>query len=188
MQVRGERHAATRRRIVEVALQLHRTVDPHQITITEIAKLAGVERPTVLRHFHDRVSLLMACTFGDPVPAEHAAQWALEPDPEVRLSKALVDQYAWYRRNRKMLHHLLDLIESDHTFAPTRTAMLHMRGRAYQVLSEGWAVRESNRPRLLIAVRHAFDFWSWLSLAESGLTDDQASSFMVEMVRGIASS
>jgi AcrR family transcriptional regulator len=187
MRVRAERHADTRRRIVQATLKLHHTLDPQKITVTEIAKLAGVERPTVLRHFQDRASLLMACTFGDPAPAEHAADWALERDPEVRLSRALSEQYAWYRRNRKMLHHLLDLVESDDALAPKRQAMRKMRQSAYDVLSEGWVVRPSARPRLRLSVQHAFDFWPWLSLAESGLTDEQAVSFMVQMVRGITS-
>lgn len=187
MGVRAERHADTRRRIVDAALHLHRTLDPQRITVTEIAKLAGVERPTVLRHFHDRISLLMACTFGDPVPAEHAADWAREPNPEVRLTRALSEQYGWYRRNRAMLHQLLDLTEADEGLAPRRAARLQMRERVHRILSKGWPVRESRRPRLLLAIRHAFDFWPWLSLADSGLTDDQAVRFMVEMVRDVAS-
>jgi AcrR family transcriptional regulator len=187
MKVRAARHADTRRRIVEAALQLHSTVDPLRITVTEIAKLAGVERPTVLRHFHDRVSLLMACAFGDPAPAEHAADWALERDPEARLFRALSEQYAWYRRNRRMLHHLLDLIESDDAFASTRSAMRQLRNRAYQFLFDGWDVRESAQPKLLLAVQHAFDYWCWMSLADAGLTNEEAASFMVEMVRGVAS-
>lgn len=187
MKLRAERHADTRRRIVEATLHLHRTVDPQRITVTEIARLAGVERPTVLRHFHDRTSLLMACTFGDSVPAEHAADWADEPNPEVRLSKALSEQYGWYRRNRAMLHQLLDLYEADEALAPRRKAMQLMRNRAHRILSKGWPVKDSGRPNLLLAIRHAFDFWPWMSLADSGLSDDQAVRFMVEMVRRIAS-
>ncbi|HVH62720.1 MAG TPA: TetR/AcrR family transcriptional regulator [Candidatus Dormibacteraeota bacterium] len=186
MKARAERHADTRRRIVEAALQLHRTMDPQRITVTEIARRAGVERPTVLRHFNDRVSLLMACTFGDPIPAEHADDWALEPNPEVRLATALSEQYSWYRRNHKMLHHLLDLIESDTSLTPRRAVMEQMRKRAHEVLCAGWDVRKSVRPKLELAVQHAFDFWSWLSLAEAGLTDEQASEFTFEMVRDIA--
>jgi AcrR family transcriptional regulator len=185
MGVRAERHADTRRRIVDAALHLHRTVEPQRITVTEIAKLAGVERPTVLRHFHDRISLLMACTFGDPVPAEHAADWGLEPDPEVRLTRALSEQYGWYRRNRAMLHQLLDLIEADEALAPKREARRDMRNKAHRILLKGWVVRDSVRPRLVLAIQHAFDFWPWLSLADSGLTDDEAVHFMVEMVRDV---
>jgi AcrR family transcriptional regulator len=187
MKARAERHADTRRRIVEAALQLHRTAAPQSITVTEIARQAGVERPTVQRHFPDRIALLMACTFGDPVPAGHAVGWADEPNPEVRLSKALSEQYAWYRRNRSMLHYLLDLIEADEGLAPRRKAMWEIRNRAHRILSTGWPVREAGRPKLLLAIRHAFDFWAWLSLADSGLTDDEAVRFMVGMVRSVGS-
>ena len=185
MKVRAERHADTRRRILEAAVHLHRTGDAQRITITEVAKLAGVERPTVLRHFHDRISLLMACTFGDPVPAQHAADWAREPNPEARLALALTEQYAWYRRNRPALQQLEAL--TDDRLSASREAKQALRNRAYEVLSRGWAVDEADRPRLLMAIRHAFEFWSWFSLAESGIADEDAVTFMVDVVRGVES-
>src|SRR4029077_1233165 len=148
MKVRAERHADTRRRILEAAVHLHRTGDAQRITITEVAKLAGVERPTVLRHFHDRISLLMACTFGDPVPAQHAADWAREPNPEARLALALTEQYAWYRRNRPALQQWEAL--TDDRLSASREAKQALRNRAYEVLSRGWAVDEADRPRLLM--------------------------------------
>jgi DNA-binding transcriptional ArsR family regulator len=58
MKVRAERHAETRRRILEAAVHLNGTVGPHPTTISDIARLAGVERPTVLRHLRDRFSLV----------------------------------------------------------------------------------------------------------------------------------
>src|SRR5438270_3879284 len=61
MKLRAERKADTRRRIVAAATHLQRTLGPDRTTISEIARLAGVERPTVVRHFPDRLSLAMAC-------------------------------------------------------------------------------------------------------------------------------
>lgn len=92
MKVRAERHAETRRRILEAGVHLNGTVGPHRTTISDIARLAGVERPTVLRHLRDRFSLFMACTFGDAVP--DASAWEREPDPEFRVLRALSEQYA----------------------------------------------------------------------------------------------
>src|SRR5205807_10378752 len=72
MKLRAERKADTRGRIVAAAAHLHRTLGPDRTTISDIARLAGVERPTVLRHFPDRLSLAMACLLPgleqDPTP------------------------------------------------------------------------------------------------------------------------
>lgn len=185
MRARADRHADTRRRILEAAVHLQRTVGPHRTTISNVARLAGVERPTVLRHFRDRASLFMACTFGDPVP--DPSVWESESDPDTRLSHALFEQYSWFRRNRATLSYLLDLVEADDSLAPWREVMWQHRNLGFRVLAEGWSVRESARPRLLLAIRHALSFWAWLSLAESGLTDDEAAGLMVDIVRSFAS-
>jgi AcrR family transcriptional regulator len=187
MKVRAERHADTRRRILEAALQLNRTLGPHRVTISGIARLSGVERPTVLRHFRDRISLFMACTSGDPVPVADSSGWANEPDPEKRLSRALSEQYAWFRRNRRVISYLLDLVEEDASLAPWRELMWQTRNLAHRILAEGWAVPESVRSRLDLALRHALSFWAWRSLEESGLSDQEAAQLMVDLVRSIAS-
>lgn len=185
MKVRAERHAETRRRILEAAIDLQRTRGPQRTTVSEVARLAGVERPTVLRHFSDRLSLFMACTLGDPAPDPSA--WESESDPEVRLARALFEQYSWFRRNRALLSYSLALLEADDSRAAMREAMWQRRNLGHTVLAEGWPVRESARPKLLLALRHAVSFWAWRSLAESGLNDDEAAGLMVDMVRGFAS-
>jgi hypothetical protein len=58
---------------------------------------------------------------------------------------------------RTMPQHLLGLLEEDETLAPRREVMRQIRNRAHQVLSAGWADRERVSPKLLIAIRHAFD-------------------------------
>ncbi len=42
---------------MEAAYQLHMTIGPAQTTTSAIARLAGVKRPTVQRHFPDLGSL-----------------------------------------------------------------------------------------------------------------------------------
>ena len=44
MKLRAERKADTRRRIVAAATHLQRTLGPDRTTISDIARLAGVER------------------------------------------------------------------------------------------------------------------------------------------------
>ena len=51
-------------------------------------------------------------------------------------------------------------------------------------LMEPWA-RPADE-RLQIAVRHALDFRTWMSLASNGLTPGRASALMTAMVAGLA--
>lgn len=53
LQVRGERVAETRARIIEAVVQLHGEVGPRHTTVSAIAARAGVQRLTVYRHFQD---------------------------------------------------------------------------------------------------------------------------------------
>ena len=85
---RAERQNETRERIVEAAVDLHTTLGPARTSILAIAERAGVERPTVYRHFPTTESLLTACT------AHHWAQQPA-PDPEPSLGlKLLCDAQA----------------------------------------------------------------------------------------------
>ena len=188
MKIRAERQADTHRRILEAATRLHRTRGPDRTMISDIARLAGVEPPTVTRHFPDRVSLVIAClTPGleqDPPPRPDA--WAEIADPEARLPWALTAVYRHYRRNRVLLSVMAD--ETNAEFAPVREAGRPMRAHAHAVLAEGWPVSESARPRLLTAIAHAFSFWAWVSMADLDLSDDAAAALMLDMVRGVVNS
>jgi AcrR family transcriptional regulator len=188
MNVRAERKADTHRRILEAATRLHRTRGPDRTTISDIARLAGVEPPTVTRHFPDRASLVVAClTPGleqNPPPTPDA--WAEIADPEARLARALTAMYAHYRRNRVFLSAMAD--ETNAEFARVREVGRPMLAHAHAVLAEGWPVSESARPRLQTAIAHAFGFWAWVSLADLGLSDDAAAALMRDMVRGVVNS
>ena len=59
---RAERQEETRRRIVEAAIELHRTKGPARTTLTDIARLAGVQRNTLYRHFPDERAIGLACS------------------------------------------------------------------------------------------------------------------------------
>ena len=188
MKIRAERQADTHRRILEAATRLHRTRGPDRTTISDIARLAGVEPPTVTRHFPDRVSLVIAClTPGleqDPPPRPDA--WAEIVNPETRLAWALTAVYRHYRRNRVFLSVMAD--ETNAEFAPVRDAGRPMLAHAHAVLAEGWPVSTSARPRLLTAIAHAFSFWAWVSMADLGMSDDAAAGLMLDMVRGVVNS
>ena len=185
MKVRAVRQADTRRRIVAAASRLHRTIGPDRTTISDIARLAGVEWPTVVRHFPDRVSLVLACLvpgLEQDLPPDPDA-WAGIADPQARLARALIDMYPYYRRNRVRLSVLFD--ETNAEFAPVREAGRPMRDHVHGILAEGWPVPESGRLRLQQVISHAFSFWAWVSLADQGLSDDHASALMDDVVRSV---
>ena len=62
MKKRAEAQEATRRRIVEAAIELHGTLGPAHTSVSAIAERAGVQRHTYYRHFPDERSLVMACS------------------------------------------------------------------------------------------------------------------------------
>ncbi len=57
---RAEKQAQTRRRIVEAAIELHGTKGPARTTLSDVARLAGVERHTLYRHFPNERELFVA--------------------------------------------------------------------------------------------------------------------------------
>ena len=61
LRARAGRQQATRRRIVEATVALHREVGPARTTVAEIARRAGVQRLTVYNHFPDDAQLFAAC-------------------------------------------------------------------------------------------------------------------------------
>jgi AcrR family transcriptional regulator len=59
---RAEKQEETRKRIVGATLELHGKLGPAHTSIKAIAKRAGVERPTVYRHFPTLDDLFHACS------------------------------------------------------------------------------------------------------------------------------
>jgi AcrR family transcriptional regulator len=189
LKARAARQDNNRTRIVEAAYQLHMTIGASRASASAIARLAGVRRPTVQRHFPDLASLFMACTLHgmqlDPPP--DAAAWQAIADPGRRLLVALSELYPSFRRRRAVY---LDIPNFEGVpglealFAAKKQEMEWQRG----VLAEGWQVADDRREWLIAALGHAIDFWSWRSLTEGqGLDDEKAALLMTEMVQGIAS-
>jgi AcrR family transcriptional regulator len=188
LKARARRQDDNRQRIVEAAYQLHMTIGASRASASAIARLAGVRRPTVQRHFPDLATLFMACTLHgmqlDPPP--DTAAWQAIADPGRRLMVALTELYPSFRRRRAVY---LDIPNFEGVpglealFAAQKQQMEWQRG----ALAEGWDVPDSQREWLLAALGHAIDFWTWRSLTEGqGLDDEKAALLMAEMVKGIA--
>src|SRR5881392_2855080 len=97
---RAERQEETRRRIVEAAIELHRTKGPARTTLSDVARLAGVERHTLYRHFPDERALGLACSghYTELNPPPDAEPWTAIVEPAARLRHGLGELYAYFER------------------------------------------------------------------------------------------
>ena len=180
---RAESEAMTRAKIAECTAQLHGTVGPSRTTISAIAKLAGVRRSTVYRHFPDEAALFDACSAHwralHPVP--DIGKWAAISDPDKRLAIGLREMYVFYHGTGRMYDNLF----RDEPIVPTVKAKFKaFRGfiaTACDVLMVGRPRRK--REQVAAAIGHAIAFPTWRSLVrEQGLDDDQAAALMCRMV------
>jgi AcrR family transcriptional regulator len=187
MKKRAELQRATRRRIVEATVELHRTKGPAHTTISEIAQRAGVNRLTVYNHFPDITDLLKACSkhWTERHPAPDPTPWAEISDPQERLRTALTQLYGFYARTEPMRANVL----RDAQTMPALAALLEgsvvpYLGAVRDLLAEGWEVSYDRKKRLLATLTLAIDFHTWRSLErESGLGREESVETMLEAVR-----
>jgi AcrR family transcriptional regulator len=176
---RAEQEKATRTRIVEATVHLHRTVGPARTTISAIAERAGVQRLTVYRHFPDERELFAACgqAFGEADPPPDPGAWTAIDDRDERLRTALRKLYAWYARNADMLAN----VERD---APRMPALAEAADSTPYVEAMKGVLRRPGRRRKLeeAALGHALAFSTWHSLTQEGLSDREAVEVIVGLV------
>ena len=188
MKRRARRQEETRRRITEATVELHQALGPAKTTISAIAERAGVQRLTVYRHFPDERALLAACSshYEAKNPVPDPDPWTQIADPEERLRRALEETYAYHRRTEPMMTKVL---RDAPIHAPTMEVTvpyLEHWDRARYALVTGWGAEGQRLKRLLAALGHALEFWTWRSLVhEQGLTEEEAIELMVGMVRSL---
>jgi AcrR family transcriptional regulator len=185
LKARAERQQETRRRIVEAAVELHRTVGPARTEISAVAELAGVERVTVYRHFPDLEQLLSACSlhYRAANPPPDVAALRRIRDPRARLGAGLDAAYAYYERNREMMANVL----RDAAVMPVGGGFLAFQTALAETLGAGWKLRGRARQRLRAALRLAADFDAWHVLAvEQGLPRAETIAVMAGLVESAA--
>jgi AcrR family transcriptional regulator len=192
MKKRAERQRQTRRQIVEVTVELHRTIGPANTTVSEIAKRAGVNRLTVYNHFPDITDLLKACSrsWTERHPAPDPSPWAEIGDPQRRLRTALTELYGFYARTEPMRANVLrDAETMPELAALLEGSVVPYLGAVRDLLAGGWGVGDYRRKRLLATIKLAIDFHTWRSLErESALSREEAVGSMLEAVRSAVSS
>ncbi len=188
LKARAERQQQTRRRIVEAAVDLHRTYGATQTTITDIAKRAGVRRQTVYNHFPDELSLFRACSAHNRSlnPPPDPEPWKLIPDPEERLRRALAEVYAYYRRNEQMLANVTRDAQANPNVRTVLEPRVKHQEKMRDVLAAGWERTGDRRHHKLLygALWMALEFQTWHTLmGQQGFGDDEIVELMVGMVR-----
>ena len=179
---RAERQNETRQRIVEAAVALHTSVGPSRSSIVAIAEHAGVERPTVYRHFPTTEALFTACSshyrMQNPLP--DPKPWLQIDDPKARLGRGLGELYAHYAAQEKALWPILrDFEDQPELRRFVEPDIKHLRG-AIDVLMSAWPGRKPTKLRA--AIGHATDFFAWRSLRRQGLSNDEAVTLMIDLV------
>jgi AcrR family transcriptional regulator len=190
MKRRAEAEQRTRLRITESTVDLHGTLGPSRTSISAVAQRAGVRRSTVYRHFPDEASLFLACTSywmaANPFP--DVSRWNSIDNPAVRLTAALGELYAHYRRTERMMSNIL---RDEATMPIVRRLLGGYRDyltAARDTLLSGRDLRGPARQRVQAAVGHALTFGTWRSLAlEQELTDQQAGGLMCRLIAAAAS-
>jgi AcrR family transcriptional regulator len=180
---RAERQEETRRRIVEAAIQLHRTKGPARTTFSDIARTAGVQRHTLYRHFPEERDLMLACSghfYEEEAPPDPAA-WSGLADPGQRLRAGLSALYLWYERVEDMFTCVL----RDAEVSPVVREMRELRGaepmrRIRASLADGLGAER----RVQAALDLALDFHAWQRLGRSGLDPAEAANLMADVIVG----
>ena len=190
MRRRAEAQQATRLRITESAVELHRTLGPSRTTMTAVAQRAGVQRSTLYRHFPDEAALFESCRahWYASHPPPDLARWRAITSLDERLVVALTELYAWYRGSGTML----DALIRDETLVPAvgeQFGAFHARlDEAHDVLLAGRGLHGGRRARVSATVRLALKFESWRALCrEGGLQDRQAADLMAALVAAAGS-
>jgi AcrR family transcriptional regulator len=149
---RAESQAATRRRIVEAAVELHSSIGPALTTISMVAERAGVQRHTFYAHF----------------PGDRCE----------RLRVGLFAIYQWYQRNAELAACVLRDAETH----PLTKEIAAMRFGPYMAAYQdvlGAKLTAKQRAVFLLAL--SFFTWRTL-VREGGLKQGAAVEAMVQAI------
>ena len=166
MSARSEAQEATRLRITESAVELHRTLGPSRTSMSAVAEHAGVERSTLYRHFPDERRLFEACSAHwrslHPLPDLEA--WAAVDDPAERLRHALTELYAYYEQVEPMLANISRDAEIMADLRAQFSRFLSYMEAAQATVLAGRRLRGRAAKHTRATIGHAIAFTTWRSL------------------------
>jgi AcrR family transcriptional regulator len=164
-----------RRRIVEAAVELHRTIGPAASTFTAVAERAGVQRHTLYRHFPQPELLFDACRahFMAVHPPPVVISWSGLAAPAERARRGLDDLYRYFAANRDMISRVL----RDADQVPVGAGFRRLQGQVAEAIA-GDRRDGSLQALALLAV----DFGTWETLVGAG---SLSHSRAVELMSGL---
>jgi AcrR family transcriptional regulator len=190
---RAAKQEETRRRIAAATAELHAEVGPARTTIAEIAKRAGVQRPTVYNNFASDKELFAACQ-------AHFVAKSPPPvlDPDDGVEEVLTRLYRWWRKNQRTSGN----VDRDRGSLPALDELMRETTDAqFDALADALAAglcgargggRSGSSPRAAgrrkatqarAVIRLALRFATWKSLAADGLSDAAAARAMARSAR-----
>lgn len=182
---RAESQEQTRLRIVKATVALHTTLGPAHTSMVAIAHQAGVERPTLYRHFPTMSDLFSACSshFWEQSPPPDPEPWLKINHPEARLRLGLMELYTYYADHEVAQWKILRDLEDMPELRPFASRRIAHRQRMCEVLGSAWPDRGTKQKLLMAALAHATDYFAWRSLRRQGLTNEEAIDLIVNLVK-----
>lgn len=169
-----ERRTATRKRILDAAVESLLERGYAATTVAEVQERAGVARGTLLHHFPNRADIMAAAVshIAEQRVARVERELALIPGAEARLT-ALVD-LAWHHLNSPMFFAALELWVAARTEPDLRAALAPVERDVFARIHDSMlraAGADSVDPRLPTLVQFTIDMLTGLSVSTI-LSDD----------------
>lgn len=105
--VRDERASRTRAALLDACEELLLELPVERVTLPEVARRAGVSKPTAYSHFPDQDALMAAFLdhMRDRIGMDHDT---LSRTPPSGLPRAVVDNYRRYEKNAQVVRRIMD--------------------------------------------------------------------------------
>jgi len=183
---RAAKSDQTRQRIIDAGVELHRTVGPAATSMSAVADLAGVSRPTLYGYFPSEAQLFQACTLHwlqeDPPP--DPSRWMEIQEPRDRVELALTQLYENFDRNPRMSENVFrDMYIVASMMEFTVPAFEAALAAETEILVRGFDDQNAEvKERRVAAVAVALSFDTWRVLTQQGCATAEAVDLMTDVV------
>jgi len=179
---RADAVAATRTRLVEAAMELFAARRYDEVTITEIARAAGVSHQTLLNHFDSKEGLLLAAAGRFAEHAESQRDRA-RPGDVAHALRILLDDYEDYGDANARWAAVDSRVPAVAPFLDQ--ARLGHQAWLERKLGDLLPSSPAERRRTLLALHAATDVYTWKLLRRDlGLSRRATTDVMLQLVRG----